>query len=162
MSRFDAGAGVTIRAMAEGDLDRVMEIAASLGTAPDWARTAYEAAIAGGDGPKRIALAAELSGEAIGFAVARVIAPLAEIETIAVAGKAQGRGYGSALLWAMLEELKAADAGEVELEVRSANAGALRLYQRAGFREVGRRRGYYREPDEDAVLLRLEFRASHE
>ncbi len=53
-----------MRTMAEGDLDRVMEIAASLATAPQWTRGAYEAAIAGGDGPRRIALVAEANRQA--------------------------------------------------------------------------------------------------
>jgi ribosomal-protein-alanine N-acetyltransferase len=48
-------------------------------------------------------------------------------------------------------------AGKVELEVRSANTGAMGLYERLGFRVEGKRKGYYREPDDDAVLMRLEF-----
>jgi ribosomal-protein-alanine N-acetyltransferase len=158
-SAGDPGPGLAIRAMVEGDLDRVMGIAASLATAPQWSRSLYEAAIALGDGPRRIALVAEQAGErageAIGFVVARVVGPVAEIETIAIAGNAQGYGFGSSLLLAALGALRLAGAEEVELEVRASNGAALRLYERAGFGEVGRRRGYYREPVEDAVLLRL-------
>jgi ribosomal-protein-alanine N-acetyltransferase len=153
----DPAPGFAIRAMMEGDLDRVMEIAASLATAPQWARSAYKDAIASGDGPRRTALVAEHSADVIGFVVARVVGPLAEIETIAIAGNAQGYGFGSSLLLALLEELKLAGAEEVELEVRASNGAALRMYERAGFREVGRRREYYRGPVEDAVLLRLEL-----
>jgi [ribosomal protein S18]-alanine N-acetyltransferase len=141
--------------MAEGDLDRVMEIASSLATAPQWMRSAYEAAIVSGDGPRRIALVAEHSGEVIGFAVARMVAPVAEIETIAVVARKQGHGFGLSLLLAALGELRLAGVEDVELEVRSSNRAALCVYERAGFREVGRRRGYYREPVEEAVLLRL-------
>jgi ribosomal-protein-alanine N-acetyltransferase len=155
MSHLDPGTGLAIRAMDEGDLDRVMAIAASLPTAPQWTRQAYEAAIVSGNGPRRIALVAEHSDEVIGFAIARVVAPVAEIETIAIDKKAQGYGFGSSLLLAMLEELRLAGAEDVELEVRSSNEWAIRLYERAGFLEVGRRRGYYREPDEDALVLRL-------
>ena len=159
MNHLDPGTGLTMRTMVEGDLDRVMEIAGSLATAPQWTRGAYEAAIAGGVGPRRIALVAERAGErageVIGFAIARVVAPVAEIETIAIDGKAQGYGFGSSLLLAVLEDLRLAGAEEVELEVRASNEWAIRLYERAGFLEVGRRRGYYREPVEYAVLLRL-------
>jgi [ribosomal protein S18]-alanine N-acetyltransferase len=154
--RTDAGE-LRIRAMAEGDLDRVLEIASSLPTAPHWTRPAYEAAIFGKDGPRRIALVAEHSDEVIGFAVLRRIGPVAELETIAISEKAQGAGCGSVLLRAVLKEARLAGATEVELEVRPSNAGAIRLYAGAGFREVGRRRGYYLEPVEDAVLLRLEI-----
>ena len=161
MNHLDPGTGLKVRAMVEGDLDRVMEIAASLGTAPQWTRGAYEAAIAGGDAPRRIALVAERAGErageVIGFAIARVVGPVAEIETIGIDRKAQGFGFGSSLLLAVLEELRLAGAEDIELEVRASNKRAIRLYERAGFLEVGRRRGYYREPVEDAVLLRLDI-----
>jgi ribosomal-protein-alanine N-acetyltransferase len=148
--------------MTQGDLDRVLVIAASLSTAPQWGRSAYESAILREGGIWRTALVAEHSSEVIGFAIARVIAPVAELETIVIAGKVQGLGFGSSLLRAMLVELKLAGVNEVELEVRSSNLWALKFYERAGFGEVGRRRGYYREPDEDAVLLRLGIRDSHE
>ena len=46
---------------------------------------------------------------------------------------------------------------QVDLEVRASNEAALRLYRRAGFRAIGRRRGYYADPIEDAVLLRLDL-----
>ena len=155
MSYFHPGTEFTTRAMAEGDLDAVMAIAASLPTAPQWDRSAYEIAIRIGDGLRRIALVGEHSGEVVGFAIVRVVASLAEIETIAVAAEAQGVGFGSRLLQAALQEARLAGATGVELEVRLSNEEALRLYARAGFLEVGRRRGYYREPVEDAVLLRL-------
>ncbi len=44
----------------------------------------------------------------------------------------------------------------MELEVRACSDGARRLYERMGFIEVGRRRGYYETPTDDAVLMRLE------
>jgi ribosomal-protein-alanine N-acetyltransferase len=156
-SAGDPAPGLAIRAMVEGDLDRVMEIAASLATAPQWTRSAYKNAIASADGPRRIALVAERAGEVIGFVIARVVGPVAEVESIAIAGNAQRYGFGSSLLLAALGELRLAGAEEVELEVRSLNRAALWMYERAGFSEVGRRRGYYRGPVEDAVLLRLEL-----
>jgi [ribosomal protein S18]-alanine N-acetyltransferase len=157
LSYFDSGTGLEIRAMAERDLDRVVAIADSLPTAPHWGRSAYEDAIAAGNEPARIALVAERSGEVIGFAVVRVVVPGAEIETIAIDGRAQGFGFGSSLLLATLEEAKLAGVSEVELEVRVSNGWALRVYGRAGFVEVGRRRAYYADPLEDAVLMRREI-----
>jgi len=152
--RSDAGS-VCIRAMAEGDVDRVAAIAASLGTAPQWARSSYTAAIAPGGIPRRIALVAEVGGEVAGFVVASVVVPQAELESIVVAAAAQGQGIGAVLLAALMGELRLSRVAEVSLELRESNRMAGRLYERAGFREVGRRRGYYREPEEDAVLLRL-------
>jgi [ribosomal protein S18]-alanine N-acetyltransferase len=152
---ISAAEPISVRAMVEGDLDRVVEIAASLATAPRWVRSAYEAAMAKGGALRRIALVAEAGGALAGFAIASLVGPQAELESIAVAGEAQGRGIGAALMTAVIRELRLAGVRELELEVRESNRAAGSFYARAGFREVGRRRGYYREPDEDAVLLRL-------
>ena len=161
MTHRDPGTGLRIRAMAEGDLDRVVSIAFALPTAPHWMRPAYEAAIfsrdAHWDWSRRIALTAEHSNEVIGFAIVRVVARVAEIETIAIATHAQGMGFGSTLLQAVVEESRLAGATEAELEVRASNGWAIRLYERAGFVEVGRRRGYYQETIEDGLLMRLEI-----
>jgi [ribosomal protein S18]-alanine N-acetyltransferase len=154
---ISAAESVCVRAMVEEDLDRVIGIAASLPTAPQWARSVYEAAIVAAGALRRIALVAEVGGALVGFAVASMVGPQAELESIAVAGEAQGRGTGTALLAGLIRELRLAGAGELELEVRESNRTAADFYARAGFHEVGRRRGYYHDPVEDAVLLRLLF-----
>ena len=82
MSFSGHSAAVGIRAMEAGDLDAVMEIAAGLETAPQWPRAAYEAAIDEEALPRRVALVAEIDGLVAGFAIASVIAPEAELETI--------------------------------------------------------------------------------
>ena len=146
---------MVVRPMLLEDIDPVMAIARSLPTAPHWGRSAYEDALREGAAVRRIALAAEHTGETIGFVVARILDPVAEIESIGIAEKAQGYGFGSLLLRAMMEELRNAGIKEIELEVRASNEGAIRLYQRAGFSEIGRRREYYQGPVEDALLLRL-------
>jgi len=150
--------------MAERDIDRVAEIASALATAPQWPRTNYKAAVAAADRVRRIALVGEYATDLIGFVIASVLAPQAEIESIAVEAKAQGFGFGSSLLLAVLQELKLAGVDEVDLEVRasSSNKTAGLMYDRAGFREVGRRRAYYHNPAEDAVLLRLRLIESPE
>jgi ribosomal-protein-alanine N-acetyltransferase len=144
-----------IRAMAESDLGRVMEIAASLREAPQWPRAAYAAAIAPGAVPKRIALVAEVEGAVAGFVVGLVVASQAELESIAVDRAVQRRGIGAALLRGLIQEAALAGAEEVLLEVRASNRRAMELYGKAGFAEVGRRPGYYLDPMEDAVLMRL-------
>jgi ribosomal-protein-alanine N-acetyltransferase len=147
--------------MEEADIDPVMAIAASLPTAPHWARSAYEAATSSLGEPKRMAWVAVYSRELIGFAIVRLLAPESELESIAIRTNAHGRGFGSSLLSAILQELKRArpETGveQVDLEVRASNAAALGLYRQAGFRETGRRRGYYADPIEDAVLLTLDL-----
>lgn len=150
------GAGVRVRRMGEADLEAVMAIAGSLRDAPHWGRAVYVAALDAGATPRRIALVAE--GDAVmGFVVASVVTPQAELETIAVAAGEQGRGIGRKLMFALVEELKGVGVGEVLLEVRASNERALRFYRSLGWDETGRRPRYYGNPEEDAVLMGLKL-----
>jgi ribosomal protein S18 acetylase RimI-like enzyme len=63
---------------------------------------------------------------------------------------------GRALVQHVLEALSARGARQIYLEVRESNAPARALYAAHGFTEVGRRKGYYRRPVEDAIVLRLD------
>jgi ribosomal-protein-alanine N-acetyltransferase len=146
-----------IRRMTPADLDRVIEIAESLKDAPRWPRSAYLAAMDPEAAPIRIALAAEYpgSGALAGFAVASLLPPQAELETIAVASQLQRRGLARQLFAALAAELRTAMVIEIILEVRVSNQPALGLYRRLGFVETGRRPSYYHDPVEDAVLMRL-------
>jgi ribosomal-protein-alanine N-acetyltransferase len=152
-----AAAEVRIRRMQAWDLRRVMEIAESLPGAPQWRISAYLRALDPLNAPRRIALVAEEqeTDAVAGFAVGSLLAPEAELETIAVAEEAQRRGVGAQLFRAMVEELRAEQVTEVMLEVRASNLPALGFYQAVGFVETGRRPRYYADPQEDAILLRL-------
>ena len=140
--------------MTVADLDAAMAIAADVPTAPQWPRAAYEAAIDPAGVPPRVALAAVLDGVLIGFAIASVIAPDAELETIVVAAAHQRRKAGSALLRALLQELGLRQVTEISLEVRESNAGAQRFYRARGFAEFARREGYYTDSGEAAILMK--------
>jgi ribosomal-protein-alanine N-acetyltransferase len=94
----------------------------------------------------------------VGFAVAGILPPQAELETIALPEKEQRRGIGSKLLAAMVEELRTAGVREFILEVRASNQRALGFYRSLGWSETGRRPRYYADPEEDAVLMSLELR----
>lgn len=76
----------------------------------------------------------------------------AELQVIAVAERARGRGIGRSMLCALLDVLCELGVVMVHLEVRQSNDAALALYQGAGFERVGARSRYYRD-GEDAVLL---------
>ena len=95
------------------------------------------------------------NGRVVGFAVAGLMAPEAELETIAVVAEAQRRGVGGRLLRALVEELRAEQVTELILEVRASNRKAQGFYRAQGFKETGRRPGYYADPEEDAVLMGL-------
>lgn len=94
------------------------------------------------------------AGTIIGYALARRIDAEAEILDVAVDLDVRRRGIGRALLTGLLTTLGGAGVAAVFLEVRASNAPAIALYGGLGFTPVGRRRGYYANPREDAVLLR--------
>jgi ribosomal-protein-alanine N-acetyltransferase len=80
-----------------------------------------------------------------GFVLARLAAGEAEILTISVAQAKRGQGLGGALMEAVLRHLHSERAEAIFLEVEENNGWAIALYRRLGFREVGRRPGYYRQ-----------------
>jgi len=90
-----------------------------------------------------------------GFIVARTIADELHVNNVAVRHEFRGKGIGSALLQISLDEGRKRNARIAQLEVRAGNEAAQRLYRRSGFEVVGRRRAYYREPVEDALLMSL-------
>ena len=89
-----------------------------------------------------------------GYVVAQDAADEGEILNLAVAPARYRGGIGRALVEAALAALAERGAERVFLEVRESNAAARALYAALGFKEVRRRRGYYRRPVEDAIVLR--------
>ena len=95
-----------------------------------------------------------------GFILSRLAAGEAEILSVAVASARRGRGLARALLDLHLRRLAGLGASAVFLEVDEGNEPARRLYRRAGFREVGRRPGYYqqgRDHSATALVLRRDL-----
>lgn len=89
-----------------------------------------------------------------GFIAARVTADELHINNIGVREAWRRCGLGSALLRAALSRAMQIHAQTAVLEVRATNLAAQALYRRHGFRIEGRRRHYYREPPEDALVMR--------
>lgn len=80
-----------------------------------------------------------------------------DIMTIATEPDYRGRGIGKALILHVLEIFKEKDLQYLTLEVRPSNFSALKLYENLGFSQVGKRKNYYRNPTEDALLLTLQL-----
>jgi ribosomal-protein-alanine N-acetyltransferase len=91
------------------------------------------------------------------FLIAHRVDTAWELENIVVAETARRRGIGQRLLGELIEQVRSTQGSEISLEVRQSNHDALSLYRKAGFEEVGLRRGYYSNPPEDAILCRLRF-----
>lgn len=101
-----------------------------------------------------VALAATVeAGGLVGYAMGWVVADEAELANLAVDAGWRRRGIGGRLLAAFAAEVARRGAGRLWLEVRASNAAARALYERHGFEVVGRRRGYYDHPVEDAVVM---------
>lgn len=145
-----------IRPAIASDLDALYALERSIPTAPHWPRAAYAAILSENIFIPRRCLIVAVGDGLIGFAVG-IAHPVgdAELESVAVAETARRKGIGGALCMAVAEWCRGAGASELLLEVRGASTGAIALYQRLGFEAVGTRPRYYRNPPDDAVVMRM-------
>ncbi len=151
----------SIREAVPDDLPAIVALAKNAVIAAQWSVEQYEAIFRAG-GTHRIALVAVEKSRhdeprVQGFIVAQAIACEWEIENIAVDTSVQRRGLGQRLLVHLLEIARAKGAKSVFLEVRESNSIARSFYENASFSEGGRRKRYYENPKEDAILYRLEL-----
>ncbi len=144
---------VFIRPATSADVPTIQSLEQQTETAAHWSEREYDALFAA-EAPQRIALVATEDPEIRGFAIARCGIGEWEIENIVVAVEHRRRGIGSRLVREILRAARDAGAPSVLLEVRESSVAARQLYEQLGFTEVGRRPRYYREPAEDALLLR--------
>jgi [ribosomal protein S18]-alanine N-acetyltransferase len=91
--------------------------------------------------------------EIAGFSCGRRILDEGEILNLAVQPQFRRQGIGSVLTKGLLEVFGREAVHRVFLEVRESNAKAIALYLSVGFRQVGRRMGYYRDAEEAALVL---------
>jgi ribosomal-protein-alanine N-acetyltransferase len=144
-------ADLTIRAMRWWDIEPVMALERELFVEDSWTAELFWAELAEHD--SRHYLVAEAGGGLAGYAGLLTYADEGYVQTIAVAPPYQGRGVGTRLLTALMDEARRVGVPSVGLEVRSDNERAQRLYRRFGFRPVGLRRGYYQPSGADAVVM---------
>lgn len=95
----------------------------------------------------------EEDGRICGYANLRIVAGEGEVERIAVHPDCRGRGFGRELMEEMVSFARKQGVKEMTLEVRAGNETAISLYTSSGFVKEAVRRGYYREPLEDAVIM---------
>lgn len=100
-------------------------------------------------------VAEDEDGVIVGYSIALSVADESEILNIAVETGHRGGGIGGLLLDAAVSEVRKRGAEQVFLEVRESNIAARKLYGSRGFDEISRRRGYYKMPVEDALVLRM-------
>jgi [ribosomal protein S18]-alanine N-acetyltransferase len=163
-------AHLEIRPLDPGDFDQLLAIAEIVEEAPHWSRGQFEGLLPGdllpdAPGRSRLALVAchvrtpkAGGGEILGFAVAGLIPPEAELESIAVLETARRHGVGRRLFASLVTMLRAKGISALHLEVRASNHGALAFYLAQGFNQSGIRPRYYADPEEDAILMTLRLR----
>ena len=142
---------VEIRRMRSADLPRVMLIELSTFTMP-WSEATFRGLLRRRDSDL---LVADHKGDLVGYAVFWAVLDQGELGNLAVDDEHRGEGIGSKLIQAVLERAHERGVHEIFLEVRKSNARAQDLYRAFGFSEVGRRKNYYLEPLEDALVMKL-------
>ncbi len=147
LSALSQSRNVKIRNAIDADIEILVELQKTAPSASQWSDRQYQTAIA--QGGTVVVIEDDLSVR--GFLVAREVAREWEIENVIVAPDARRQGLGTRLLDEFFSRVRSADAVKVFLEVRESNMPARRLYELFGFAEDGRRKSYYRSPDEDAI-----------
>jgi ribosomal-protein-alanine N-acetyltransferase len=148
----------TVRHMKLEDVPRVHEIDMLSFTLP-WPEKSYLFELI--ENPTTLAIVAEITPPdsksfVIGMAVVWIVVDEAHIATIAIHPDYRGRGYGKKLLAETLRMAMRRGASMATLEVRENNSLAQQLYVKFGFRMVGRRPQYYKDNNEDAVLMTMD------
>ena len=143
-----------IRQLQVQDLDQVVAIEKENFSTP-WTRADYEGCI---EKESSLVLVAKECGSDViyGYIGATISFDEADICNVSVDKRREGKGIGSALVWALTEALQQRGVKSIFLEVRESNAGAIHLYEKFAFQQIGLRKNYYRKPTENALVMKRE------
>jgi len=140
----------TVRRMIEADVKIVARLERETFSSP-WSADTFLRLMAG-KGAEIWVIDIEAEG-VVGYAVLWCVLDHGELANIAVDPGHRNKGLGSLLLDRVIERAAMVGVRNLYLEVRASNERAADLYERRGFREIGRRRNYYDQPREDARVL---------
>jgi len=147
---------IEIRGMAEADLDQVMAIEKKSFAAP-WSRNLFKETLAFSLAFNFV-VRKKVDNKVVGYANFYLIRDEVQVLNIAIEPASRGKGYATSLLEHAIALLRQRKAEDFYLEVREGNAHALRLYHKLGFRKIGKRRKYYPETNEDAIVMHLKVK----
>ncbi len=144
---------VEIRGMSEADLDQIIAIEKKSFAAP-WSRTLFRDTLAF---PLafNFVVRKKVDNKVVGYANFYLIRDEVQVLNIAIDPESRKKGHATKLLVHAIALLKERKAEDFYLEVREGNADAMRLYHKLGFRKIGRRKKYYTETNEDAIVMHL-------
>ena len=147
---------LSIEPMREADVPTVQVIERDIFSTP-WPRNAYYRELSSRNSAHYIVLRREAEeGEepvVVGYAGMWRMYDEAHVTTIGVRQDLQHLGYGRILFAALVQAAYDMGAKWVTLEVRTSNEGAMRMYEGFGFKVIGRRKGYYTDNGEDAIVM---------
>ena len=129
------------------DIPAIRALEQAAPTAAHWSPEQYAKLVATG-----LVLVAERNRQLCGVVCAKSVAGDWELENIVVASHSLRQGVADSLMRALLDRIGSSAVSRIFLEVRESNSPARRLYEKHGFKETGRRRNYYQNPLEDAIL----------
>ena len=138
-----------IREMQIDDLEQVISIEERLFSKP-WTLNGFFSFFVREDA---LFLVAEEGGEILGYCGVLTALDQGDVLNVGVRPDLQGQGIGRRLVGALIKKMDERGVASLYLEVRTSNQAAIDLYEASGFKEVGRREGYYEAPREDAVLM---------
>ena len=140
---------ITIRRMAEPDLETVTKIEKEVFTDP-WSLNAFRTDL---DNDMALPMVAEFEDKIVGYSNIYIVAGEVQIGNFAVAPGYRKRGVGRKMMNEIFERAKSSKCRTIFLEVRESNVAAVELYKSYGFVSTGKRKGYYANPREDAILM---------
>ena len=143
---------IAVRPATSSEVAAILAIERQSPSAAHWTSEQYNNLLRNG-----VVLVSEEAGKLAGFICAKAVAGEWEIENVVVAPEFLRRGIASRLLSRLIQQARNAEASAILLEVRESNEPARRLYEKHDFRDVGRRRAYYNDPVENAILYTLRF-----
>lgn len=142
---------INIRFYTDADAPHIAELEKECFADP-WSQNAIiEAAKYG-----TVFLLAEENGKILGYLGMKPVLDEGYISNVAVTSGARGKGIGSCLLKKLDEYAKEHEIKTISLEVRPSNAPAIALYEKFGYKQVGRRKNFYSHPTEDGLILTKE------
>ena len=153
-ARRESGDGAHLRLATREDIGRVVALEHEA-FSDAWSRASFEQLL--DDARALFVVACDDQDVVQGYVVAWYVLDEGEIANLAVASAARRRGIGSLLLDSAIATARARGAVTVYLEVRDSNETARSLYASRGFVQVTRRRRYYLDPTEDALVLKLDL-----
>lgn len=152
---MDTNDPIAIRHATLDDIPQMLRLERLSEGASHWSEPQYQSLIGVKDADiSTVALVAECEANpsVVGFLIARHVSPEWELENIVVSHETRGQGIGTRLMQELLTHAQQTNSKAVFLEVRESNIAAISLYLKLGFQQTGRRKSYYSNPVEDAVL----------